>query len=107
MAARIFNGAHRRILTGFVQRLLNKARNANLEIREAAIRQVLQLQPNLDRATVGAHLDHKARAGLPAWVNTSCWSREIDPILLIGIRNGHQEFESVLRRINLLYPSAP
>jgi uncharacterized protein YggL (DUF469 family) len=95
------------VVTRFVEKLLNHARNANLETRESAIRQVLQLQPGLDQATVGAQLDQIARAGLPTWVNSSFWSREIDPILLIGIRNARQEFESVLRRIKLHYPSTP
>ncbi len=94
------------VVTRFVRKLLNHASKSNLEVRQSAIRQIVQLQPELDEATVGAHLDQLARAGLPIWVNSSFWSREIDPLLLIGVRSAQEEFESVLSRINLLYPSA-
>jgi hypothetical protein len=89
----------------FVRRLLNYASNSNLERRESAIRQILELQPALDREVVVAKLNHMALANLPAWVNSSFWGREIDPVLLIGIRNAHQEFEAVVGRITSLYPT--
>jgi hypothetical protein len=72
------------VVNRFVRKLLNYASNSNLEMRESAIRQILRLQPALDRATVGIQLDQIARAGLPAWVNSNFWNREIDPLLLIG-----------------------
>ena len=95
------------VVTRFVRNLLNYAGNSNLERRESAIRQILELQPALDRGAVVAKLNQIARSSLPAWVNSSYWSREIDPVLLIGVKNAYQEREAAIGRISSLYPSLP
>ena len=93
------------IVSRLVQKLVKHASNSIVERREAVIRQILQLQPTLDRETVMARVNEMAVASLPAWVGSSFWSREIDPILLIGLRNAHQELEAVFSRISSLYPT--
>ncbi len=87
-----------------VHRLLKRAGHLSLERREAIIAQVLVLDPALDRGNVVTKLNQLALNSLPAWVNADFWSREIDPILLVGIENANQEFKAALGRIQTLYP---
>jgi hypothetical protein len=95
------------VVTRFVRKLLNYASNSNLERRESAIRQISELQPALDREAIVTKLNQIALANLPAWVSSSFWSREIDPVLLVGIRNANEEFEAVVGRIRSLFPTLP
>ena len=88
-----------------VHKLLKRAGHLSLERREAIIAQVLVLDPALDRGDVVTKLNQLALNSLPAWVNADFWSREIDPILLIGIENANQEFKAALGRIQTLYPA--
>ena len=93
------------VLARLVQKLLKHASHLSLERRESEIRQVLDLDPTLHRNEVVSKLNQLAMAGLPAWLNGEFWSREVDPILLTGLRNADQEFEAALGRIQALYPA--
>ena len=88
-----------------VHKLLKRAGHLSLERREAIIAQVLVLDPALGRGDVVTKLNQLALKSLPAWVSADFWSREIDPILLIGIENANQEFKAALARIQTLYPA--
>lgn len=93
------------VITRLVQKLLKHASHFSLERREATVRQVLELDSTLDRSDVVAKLNQLALVELPAWVRADFWSREIDPILLTGLKNANQEFEAVLARIQSLCPA--
>lgn len=93
------------VVDRFVRTLLAYAINSNIDRREWAIRRISELEPAFDRRTVVAKLNQMALGSLPAWVSSSFWSREVDPILLIGIRNAHEEFEAAVDRIRSLSPT--
>lgn len=46
-------------------------------------------------------LNKMALASLPAWVSSTFWSRAVDPILLIVIRNAEEEFEAAVDGLGL------
>lgn len=95
------------VVARLVQRLLKHASHLSLERRESEIRQILELDCTLDRSQVVAELNRLAMASLPAWLSGEFWSREVDPILLTGIRSANQEFEAALGRIQSLCPAVP
>ena len=57
--------------------------------KDEVIGRICSAWPKLSALWLNEHLEEVARAGLPRWMDKDFWPNEVDPILLVGIRNSN------------------
>jgi hypothetical protein len=57
--------------------------------KDEVIARICSAWPKLSALWLNERLEEVARTGLPSWVDKDFWANEVDPMLLVGIRNSN------------------